>query len=160
MQAYGDLTPAERELESALQHLRPAGHSIDRDHLMFAAGMQCARGGRRRWQAISGLLTGLLAATWLLRPAGPAPARLADAAPAPIAEERGWAPPPMPAPVGFVPREIAAQLPPYVRLRNRIVVEGADALPDQRVAFVPVGRDGPPATYPRAFGPDRMMSGG
>ena len=49
------LTPAEHELESALNRLKPAANMLNRDALMVNAGL-AAVGGRRPWQMFSGAL--------------------------------------------------------------------------------------------------------
>ncbi|MHC4627414.1 MAG: hypothetical protein ACYTDV_10580, partial [Planctomycetota bacterium] len=61
------LTPAEHELESALGRLKPAANTLNRDALMFKAGLAAA-GGRRPWQMFSGVLTLLLLCSILIRP--------------------------------------------------------------------------------------------
>jgi hypothetical protein len=161
MQEYDKLTPAERELESALGLVRPAGHAIDRDQLFYAAGVRRGRQARHGWQACSGLLAGLLAASWLIRPAGPGEARFADvgaasdsARPVRVVVDE---PPSPPARAVVVPPELLPVIPLYVRLRNLVVAEGPDALPEAQTRAVPAGRLEPSTTYPRAFGPDRSI---
>ena len=62
-----DLTPAERELESALGRLKPAASTLDRDELMFNAG-RLAAGRARPWQIFSVVLMALLLCSVLIRP--------------------------------------------------------------------------------------------
>jgi hypothetical protein len=69
-----NLTPAERELEGALRGLKPAGVSIDRDRLMFAAGRASAGRSVFRWRvtsAAAAVLVGSMALTSLSRLGGP-----------------------------------------------------------------------------------------
>ena len=61
------LTPAERELESALGRLKPAANTLNRDELMFNAGRAVA-GRARPWQIFSGVLMALLFCSVLIRP--------------------------------------------------------------------------------------------
>jgi len=67
MHKEGDLTPAERELESALGRLKPAASTLNRDELMFNAG-RAAAGKARPWQMLSGVLIALLLCSVLIRP--------------------------------------------------------------------------------------------
>ena len=46
------LTPAEQELELALGRLKPAANTLNRDALMYNAGLAAAR-GKRPWQMFS-----------------------------------------------------------------------------------------------------------
>lgn len=62
-----DLTPSERELESALGQLKPDANTLNRDVLMFNAGRATA-GKKRPWQMLSGVLTVLLLCSVLVRP--------------------------------------------------------------------------------------------
>ncbi|MHC4431962.1 MAG: hypothetical protein ACYTBS_08990 [Planctomycetota bacterium] len=61
------LTPAEQELELALGRLKPAANTLNRDALMYNAGLAAAR-GKRPWQMFSGVLTLLLLCSILIRP--------------------------------------------------------------------------------------------
>ncbi len=60
------LTPAERELESVLGQLTPACNTLNRDKLMFNAGIAAA-GKKRPWQMLSGALTLLLLGSVLVQ---------------------------------------------------------------------------------------------
>ncbi len=68
MQNENGLTPAEKELEAALGGLRPAGATVDRDHVMFMAGRGSVRRQRRIWQGVSTCLALMLAVSILVRP--------------------------------------------------------------------------------------------
>ena len=68
MQNECGLTPAERELEAALQRLRPAQASANRDRVMFMAGQGSVRRQRRIWQGVSICPTVMLTASILSRP--------------------------------------------------------------------------------------------
>jgi hypothetical protein len=61
------LTPAERELESALGRLKPAASTLNRDELMFNAG-RAAAGRARPWQILSVVLMALMLCSVLIRP--------------------------------------------------------------------------------------------
>ncbi len=61
MQEDLGLTSPERELETALRGLRPAGLAGSRDQVMFRAGYAKAIRARRVWQAASASLAILLA---------------------------------------------------------------------------------------------------
>lgn len=178
MQQDNQLTPAERELEEALRQLHPAGHAIDRDRLMFTAGLRTAQRGQRRWQAATATLTVLLAASWALRLAVPAAPPVAEAPPpaAPAVEVAEVKPPPLPPlpplrqEVAAVPEEAWPPLPQYVHIRNRVVDEGPEALQDMQLAAAAT-RDQDTSDdldgylreqgigYPRAFGLDRDIGG-
>jgi hypothetical protein len=67
MQNEENLSPAERELESALGQLKPIANTLKRDVLMFNAGRATA-GTKRPWQMLSGVLTVLLLCSLLVRP--------------------------------------------------------------------------------------------
>jgi hypothetical protein len=60
------LTPAEQELESVLGQLKPAPNMLNRDELMFNAGIAAA-GRKRPWQMLSGVLTILLLGSVLVQ---------------------------------------------------------------------------------------------
>ena len=125
------LTPAERELASALGALRPAAPAIDRDRLMFRAGRASARHRRRLWQAACVVLGTGLAVALATRPrpaqtvrivrireAGPGPARLRPREAAPPAAVEG-------APSVLVDNQ-------YARLCDDVMRRGLDALPAPR----------------------------
>jgi hypothetical protein len=67
MQNEENLSPAERELESALGQLKPISNTLNRDVLMFNAGRATA-GQKRPWQMLSGVLTILLLCSVLVHP--------------------------------------------------------------------------------------------
>jgi len=114
------LTPAEHELESALNRLKPAANMLNRDALMFNAGL-AAVGGRKHWQVFSGVLMLLLLCSILIRPelhgSGQLPSpgetsefRMAQAVYAPVRTES--------------PGHLT-----YPKLRQSIVRYGLNALP-------------------------------
>ena len=115
-----DLTPAERELESALGRLKPAGNTLSRDALMFSAG-RAAAGRNKPWQMLSGVLMVLLLCSVLIRPevqepresspvGNPGQYRMAQAVYRPVQTESS--------------SSLA-----YPTLRRNIVQHGLDALP-------------------------------
>ncbi len=63
MRKEDGLTPAETEFEAALAGLQPAGTAIDRDALMYRAGVQAGCRHNRPWQIASMLLGAALAAS-------------------------------------------------------------------------------------------------
>jgi hypothetical protein len=71
------LTSAERELADALRGLRPAGHAIDRDRMLFEAGHAAARRAVFRWRITAVAATilagaaGVMFASRLESPAAP-----------------------------------------------------------------------------------------
>jgi hypothetical protein len=63
IESTDSLTPAQRELEAALRTLAPAAPAIDRDRLMFEAGVASARPSVHRWRgatAAAGAIAALL----------------------------------------------------------------------------------------------------
>ena len=114
------LTPAEQELELALGKLKPAANTLNRDDLMFNAGLAAA-GGKRHWQMFSGVLTLLLLCSVLIRPE----LRRTEGFPSP-GDTGGF----QMAQAVYVPVQIE---PPgsfaYPKLRQSIVRYGLDALP-------------------------------
>ena len=65
MSTQDELNPAERELAAALRRLRPSAPGLNRDELLYAAGMAAGRRVVRRWQVSTALLGGLAAAALL-----------------------------------------------------------------------------------------------
>jgi len=61
------LSPAEKELESALGQLKPTTNTLSRDVLMFNAGRATA-GKKRSWQVLSGMLAVVLFCSVMYRP--------------------------------------------------------------------------------------------
>ncbi|HEC03102.1 MAG TPA: hypothetical protein ENI81_06140 [Phycisphaerales bacterium] len=118
------LSPAEKALESALGQLKPAADRLNRDELMFNAG-RAAAGGRAPWQALSGMLTVLLLGSILTRPASDGAPELTP--PSQIQYQVAQVPdrPPQIESGGSLE---------YVTLRQKIVVQGLDALPVRRGA--------------------------
>ena len=62
-----NLSPAEKELESALGKLKPTANTLSRDVLMFNAGRATA-GKKRPWQILSGMLAIVLFSSVMYRP--------------------------------------------------------------------------------------------
>ncbi len=116
------LTPAEEELEAALRSLRPAAAAIERDRLMFQAGRATVRRSGRAWLGAVAVLAAALGASLLHRPQPriverivrvqtPATPTVAGAAFA-SAGQTDW-----------------TGQGRYLRLRERLLAEGLDALP-------------------------------
>ena len=137
------LTPAQRELESALQGLAPAVHQIDRDLLMFRLGCASVVETRRRWRMVAAalLLVSVVSWAWSARLLQTSPTR--RSAPPDMAMERGMPPPDVVADEPHDPRapsdtsarratELAAAHRPgeaYLDLRNLVLARGVDVLP-------------------------------
>jgi hypothetical protein len=62
-----NLSPAEKELESALGKLKPTANTLSRDVLMFNAG-RASTGKKRPWQILSGMLAIVLFSSVMYRP--------------------------------------------------------------------------------------------
>ena len=62
-----NLSPAEKELESVLGHLKPTANTLSRDVLMFNAGRSTA-GKKRPWQVLSGMLAVVLFCSVIYHP--------------------------------------------------------------------------------------------
>lgn len=130
MQNEESLTPAERELEAALQGLLPAGPAIDRDRLMFLAGQRSARRRQHAWQGVAAVFAVALAASMAVRPApkpsdrfvaltgGSAGSGPSDVSPT---AERS--------PAARVQDDEAE----YVRLRDKVLVRGVEAMPTETI---------------------------
>ncbi len=117
------LTPAERELESALGQLKPAPNMLSRDELMFNAGIAAA-GKKRSWQMLSGALTILLLGSVLTQVGLNGAAELSSP---PITAQHE-----MPQTLNrSVQFESGGSL-EYVTLRQNVVERGLDALPLRR----------------------------
>ncbi len=113
-------TPRGDDLETALAALQPRPPEIDRDRLMFQAGLAAAAARCRRWQWSTGLMTAaslLLAAALVVRP-GPE-VRVVEIPPAPT--------PPAPAPV-VVPEQAppapVPEWPPTGRIQQALLQAG------------------------------------
>ena len=109
-----ELNPAERELESALRSLRPAPASgVDAIAAAVAAGAASRRPSIYAWRAAAAVLVVALGAAVTL------PSRSATSPPAVVAEA------PAVRLLATEPRGAGA----YVRLRQRVLDQGLDALP-------------------------------
>jgi hypothetical protein len=126
------LNDAERELEGCLKGLRPAGHNIDRDAMMFRAGQRSMARRARGWQSAAGImLVVVLNLSWFHLAPGSGPASSSVAvqsspgspgdpsatAVLTIRPGSGWQ--------GSRP-ELNS---PYLRVRRLLTTEGVDALP-------------------------------
>ena len=131
MQDENGLTPAERDLESALGGLRPVAASIDRDQLMFRAGRASMQRRGRAWQSAAAVLAVGLCLSLAFRPAGrrvvPVAGVPVEPSPTVVGPELAW-----------LPADMAwAQQGSYIRVRDDVMEHGLDALPS------PSGRSGP-----------------
>jgi hypothetical protein len=128
MQHQQRLSPAEQELASALGALAPAQPVIERDEVLYQAGLAAGRRTARRWRGVSAALAACLLAAITL----PAQRTTPPQPPAPVAVERNIAPPVAvetqiePAPE---PREAMIAVGRYAQLRNAVLAHGMSALP-------------------------------
>jgi len=133
MQNGTELTPAERELEDALGRLHPARPGIDRDELMFRCGQASIRRGGRFWPGFAAVLALCFGLALAIRPAPREVERIVRVAAAPPAETVRRRVPPVPVDLGH-------WTPPaddgYIRLREKVLARGLDALPTPVVASV------------------------
>lgn len=129
------LTPAEMELEAALGGLQPVAVAIERDRLMYRAGQSSARRRNLAWPILSVALALLLGVSLLHQPetqlqtveveklvykTNPAsPTQLALH----VARQSIW-------PDSY---QLQAQA-NYVKLRDKVLTEGLDALPIREVS--------------------------
>ena len=131
------LTPAERELESALAGLAPAAPAIDRDALMFQAGRAAARRGGLLWKAASAALAACLAVSLVPRPQ-PEPTVRAVYLPAPAKPGRaaaGEVSPPEAPPAAAARIHLPAGS--YAKLCMDVVDHGVDVLDATASASAP-----------------------
>ena len=111
------LNPALQEVESALGRVRPSRVGLDRDLLMFNAGLAAARPSRT-WQALSGVLGVLLLCAVLVRPGPRAPESMNSETH--VQEYR--------VPAQGQDIEPLGQM-TYIRLRQQVLKQGLEALP-------------------------------
>ena len=129
MQNSEGLTPADVELQQALSGLRPATSSIDRDRMMFLAGQASARRGGRLWQSLAAMLALALGLSVLMQfQPSPQPGQVA------VVDERAIVPAVEPAELEPFDWEGARAYASYVRLRNTVLVNGLDALPEPKTS--------------------------
>ena len=120
------LTAAERELEIALRHLRPAPAGVNRDRIMFLAGQTSGRRQRRAWQGVSCCLAAAIAILALWRPAG-----VPDAGPRPttVAANHQTTPVFSQGSHDSLRLQRSEAFTDYLRLRRMVRDRGLDALP-------------------------------
>jgi hypothetical protein len=111
------LNPALKEVESALGRVRPSSAGLDRDALMFQAGLAAARPSRT-WQALSGVLASVLLWVVLVHPSPRAPESAN-----PGAYVQGYRVPAL----GQETEPLGQMA--YLRIRQQVLSEGLDALP-------------------------------
>ena len=120
------LTSAERRLEAALSELRPIATTIDRDAIMYRAGVLSARRRCRFFQAAAALLMVALAGSFLLRQSQPVPqTRVVEKIvyrPAETFEHTAVA-------VQTVDSDRLQRYADYSRFRDKVVTGGLDNLP-------------------------------
>jgi hypothetical protein len=124
------MNPEERQLEARLRRLVPASHNLQRDRLMFQAGHRAAHRRSLPWQAASAaLFVGCLVLGWQnlgLEP-GPAPSPIVQLEPA-VDSDRPELVARPPVPAAVVPQRHSHPS-DYFRLRELVLLNGADALP-------------------------------
>jgi hypothetical protein len=124
------LTPAERELETALRGLRPAAPRLDRDRLMFEAGQASVRPpAPRLWQGVAAgfALAFVVALAW--RPPVRAVERVVYV-PQGAGAARRMAPAVDDGQTTASAERLRREGASYVRLRDRVLIVGLDALPE------------------------------
>lgn len=125
MQNEESLSPAEQALESALGQLKPIAGTLNRDELMFNAGLAAA-GAKRPWQMLSGVLAALLLGSVLIGPGSNGSGE--SSSPPDLAQyevARALDHPAQTQPGGSLE---------YVTLRQNVVERGLDGLPVRRGA--------------------------
>ncbi len=127
MQDEQDLTPAQRELETALGSLKGATPGIDRDQLLYQAGVAAGRSACRRWAAAATAAAVVLAAALAVVATFPrgAAERIVPVrrAPAKSDQPRRLEPWTLQVAPGEAPRA------EYLRLRSEVLAKGLGALP-------------------------------
>lgn len=124
MQGQDELTPADRELESALGGLRPVGAGMDRGELMFRLGQASVRRRGRIWQGLAAVLAACLALSLIVRPA---PREVERIVHVPIVQPDE--PGEMHSPVLIARTASALPKDAYLKVRRRVLDRGLDALP-------------------------------
>ena len=124
------LTPAQRELESALAAVRPARGGLNRDRVLFRAGQASARRQGLRTTGAMAVLSALLGASAILFALRGAETKVVERVvyrEAPEAPRVAVRPvetvAPSPAPASFASQS------EYLRLRQAVLEKGLDALP-------------------------------
>ena len=127
MQDEQHLTPAQRELEAALASLAPAGPGIDRDRLLYHAGLAAGRSACRRWAAAATAAAVVLAAVLAVVATFPrgATERIVYVRPAAAKPDRPHRLEPWTVQVATGD----AARPEYLRLRREVLARGLGALP-------------------------------
>jgi len=114
------LTPAQRELESALSQISPTQDVLNHELFLFRAGRASA-GTKRAWQVLSGVLTALLLCSVLIRPEVSVSSR--DSSPAHLMALQE-------APsVDHSRPNVSPDASVYLTLRQNVVRRGLNALP-------------------------------
>jgi hypothetical protein len=136
MQNEKKLTRPQQELENALQSLQPAPVNIERDRLMYLTGQMAARRRQLFWPAIAALLAVALTAALVYRQPAPGPQTIDRVVYVQVEK---------PAPALTAAAGAAIELTPadseqwrrqadYFKLRDKILDEGVDALPEPPIA--------------------------
>ena len=118
-----ELTPADRELESALGCLRPAGAGMDRGELMFRLGQASVRRRGRIWQGLAAVLVACLAISLIARPAPREVERIVRVPVVQPVEAGETLSPVLVATASALPDNA------YLKVRRRVLDRGLDALP-------------------------------
>jgi hypothetical protein len=127
MQDEQDLTPAQRELETALASLKGARPVIDRDQLLYQAGLAAGRSAYRRWAAAATAAAVVLAAVLAVVAAFPR-----DAGERIVYVRRAAAKPDQPRRLEPWTVQVAPGEAPraeYLHLRTEVLAKGLGALP-------------------------------
>ena len=133
MQNESGLSGADRELEAAMSALQPRGGRVDRDAMMFRAGLVAGGRNGRAWRVVCAALTVMLVGSVALRPwfrAGRDDVRIVSTT-QPI-EHRGGSYRPYARDVAGRRWEDRDGAGSYVRLRDAVLERGLDALDEGR----------------------------
>ena len=139
MQNEKDLTPGQLELESALGKLRPSQGVVNRDQLMFRAGISAGQKRNRRWQVLTMILTVALGISVLYHPAAWTIEKKQYLTTAPQQSVH----PLVSTDFSSTQRKSGYRSANYIKLRNKVLTDGIDALPQRNFSY---GTTEPPMT--------------
>ncbi|MBN1490247.1 MAG: hypothetical protein JXA69_10040 [Phycisphaerae bacterium] len=133
MQDETPLTPAERELEAALAALQPAVPAMDRDALMFRAGRASARNRMLPWRLATAALALALTTSLAIRPEPRTVERIVRVPAETPRIDSMYALARASFPTGETGTATQSS---YLRVRDDVLAQGADALPRPPVGTV------------------------
>ena len=113
------LTPAQQRMEAIMGQLSPSARALDRDMLIFEAG-RASQGSKRPWQAMCGILMGLLCGSLIMHVPQTEPVT-----PTPVVQQI-----PIDVPPVEMPQPDRSLV--YLKLQKTVLNRGLDALPAYR----------------------------